>query len=410
MRAEVYEPGGCGGASRGTLGRMATIAVYGATGYTGRLVARELQRRGLEARLCGRSGGKVRALINELGVDWECRAAPIDDFGALRKALDGASAVINCAGPFTYYGAPVIEAAIAVGAHYCDTTGEQPYMQRVFEFLGEPASEAGVAVVPAVGFDYVPGDLACALAARGHEPVQDLTVAYAVSGFGASRGTMHSALEMMGGEQLEYMGGSWRKGGLSLRGESFDFGGDLGSQAVARYPGGEIVTVPRHVNVQNIRQRITASTFAPSPRLTGAVPALTGLFSLALRTPLSALLDSAIDRLPEGPSEDDRRASTFRIVAEAKGADGTTGRCEVRGRDVYGITAVMAVEIARRMTEGGFSKRGALAPAQVVDPEKFLGFLADHDITYDWQPPQRPDKARAKQSGSSSRAKSTTKS
>jgi short subunit dehydrogenase-like uncharacterized protein len=383
---------------------MATIAVYGATGYTGRLVARELERRGLDARLCGRSGGKLKALVGELGVDWECRAATIDDFAGLRRALDGAAAVINCAGPFTYYGSPVIEAAIDVGAHYCDTTGEQPYMQRVFEFLGGPASSAGVAVVPAVGFDYVPGDLACALAARGHEPVNDLTVAYAVTGFGATRGTLHSALEMIGGEQLEYRGGSWHQAGMSLRGETFDFGGDLGSQLVARYPGGEIVTVPRHVNVQNIRQRITASTFAPTPRATVAVPAITGLAALALKTPLGGAIDALIDRLPEGPSEDDRRASAFRIVAEAHGADGTTGRCEVRGRDVYGITAVMAVEFAHRMTEGGFAKRGALAPAQVVDPEKFLGFLADHDVTYDWQPPSRPEKRRT-----SSRAKSTTR-
>jgi hypothetical protein len=54
----------------------------------------------------------------------------------------------------------------------------------------------------------------------------------------------------------------------------------------------------------------------------------------------------------------------------------------VHGTDVYGITAVMAVEIARRMTESGFAQAGALAPAEVVDPKRFLDFLADHGISY----------------------------
>lgn len=358
------------------------IAVYGATGYTGRLVARELQRRGLDARLCGRNGGKLKALVGELGVDWECRVAPVDDPKALRKAFAGADALINCAGPFTFYGMPVIEAAIDAGVHYCDTTGEQPYMQKVFEHLSEPAAAASVAVVPAIGFDYAPGDLACALAARGHEPVDRLDVMYAVSGFGASRGTMHSALEMMRGGDLEYADGDWRPAARSLKGEQFTFPAPIGEQVVAKYPGGEIVTAPRHIDVRTVRQRITASTFAPASWLTSAVPFITGAFGTLLRGPLRDGLDALIDRLPEGPSEDDRRASAFTIVAEAHGEDGTVGRAVVKGSDVYGITAVMAVEIARRMTEGGFAQSGALAPAQFLDPEKFLDFLGDHGISY----------------------------
>ena len=149
------------------------IAVYGATGYTGRLVAAEMRRRGLTATLCGRSQGRLDAVARSLGVDWPVRAAAVDDAPALRQALLGADVVINCAGPFTYYGAPVIEAALDVGAHYCDTTGEQPYMQGVFRWLDEPARSEGLAVVPGVGFDYVPGDLACAVAASGLEPLID---------------------------------------------------------------------------------------------------------------------------------------------------------------------------------------------------------------------------------------------
>jgi short subunit dehydrogenase-like uncharacterized protein len=362
---------------------MTTIAVYGATGYTGRLVAAELERRGMTARLCGRNGDKLRALVRELGVDWETRAATLDDTPALLRALEGADVVINCAGPFTYYGAPVIEAALHAGASYLDTTGEQVYMQRVFDHFDAPAREQGVAVIPAVGFDYVPGDLVAALAARGREPVRQLDIGYAVSGFGMTRGTMHSALEMLGGGDLEYVGGDWRTSGRPPMRETFDFGGSLGKQLVARYPGGEIVTVPRHVDVQTIRERMAAASFAPHPRLAGTVAASTLALAAVLRTPLRGPLDALIDRLPEGPSVDDRRAARFTVVAEAHGTDGSTGRAVVRGSDVYGLTAVMAVEIARRVGDDGFSAAGALAPAQALDPEDFLGFLADHGVTYE---------------------------
>jgi short subunit dehydrogenase-like uncharacterized protein len=370
------------------------IAVYGATGYTGRLVARELARRGLEARLCGRNGGKLRALKQELGVDWQCRAAPVDDSPALRKALDGASVVISCAGPFTYYGAPVIEAALDVGAHYCDTTGEQPYMKRVFDFLDEPARERGVAVVPAVGFDIVPGDLAAALAC-GDGTWDEVVVAYAVTGFGMSRGTMRSAAEMLTGEDLEYADGDWQAARGGLIRERFAFPEPLGEQDVTKFPGGEVVTVPRHVSTRAVRGRMTLGTYAPHPSLAGAVPFAVPVVGALMQTPLGGALDGLIDRLPEGPDDEAREASRFTIVAEARAGDGSTSRVSVAGSDVYGLTAVIAVEVARQMGERGFDAKGALAPAQVVDPEGFLSFLADHGVTYEAESPRGRTKTRA---------------
>jgi short subunit dehydrogenase-like uncharacterized protein len=362
------------------------IAVYGATGYTGRLVAAELRRRGLAATLCGRDQGKLDGVARALEVDWPVRAAAIDDAPGLRRALLGADVVINCAGPFTYYGTPVIEAALDVEAHYCDTTGEQPYLHGVLRWLDEPARERGQAVVPGVGFDYVPGDLACALAARGLEPLEALDVAYAVQGFGATRGTLHSALEMLKGGDEEYVDGDWRPAGRPPLGARFAFPPPLGIQPVARYPAGEIVTAPRHVATRAVRTWIAARSFAPHPALAAAVPAAALALGPLLRSPLSEPIAELIDRLPEGPAEEARRASTFTVVADARGAKGAGARAVVEGSDIYGLTAVIAVEFARRMAAEGFSASGALAPAQVVDAEEFLGFLADHGVRHRVEP------------------------
>ena len=366
------------------------IAVYGATGYTGRLVAGELLRRGLDARLCGRNGAKLRALKAELGVDWEVRSAAVDDPACLRKAFDGADVVLSCAGPFTYYGAPVMEAALDAGAHYCDTTGEQPYMKRVFDFMDAPAEERGLAVVPAVGFDIVPGDLAAALAC-GDGTWDEVVVAYAVTGFGMSRGTMRSAAEMLTGEDLEFADGDWRVAPGGVVRESFTYPPPLGQQVVTKFPGGEIITVPRHVSTRAVRGRMTVGSYAPHPSVAAAVPYAVPMIGALMQTPLGGALDGLIDRLPEGPDEDARRASRFTIAVEARAAGGAVSRASVSGSDVYGLTAVIAVELARTLAEGTF--RGALAPAEVVDPRAFLDMLGEHGVTYEAPAAPRPKRS-----------------
>ncbi|HEV2999839.1 MAG TPA: saccharopine dehydrogenase NADP-binding domain-containing protein [Solirubrobacteraceae bacterium] len=361
---------------------MARVAVYGATGYTGRLVAAELRDRGVDAVLCGRSGGKLRRLAGELGVDWPVRAAAIDDPPALRKALAGADAVISCAGPFTFYGAPVIEAALDVGAHYVDTTGEQPYIRRVYEHLDAPARRAGCAVIPAVGFDYLPGDLTAALAARGYGALDELAIAYAVQGFGMSRGTLRSGLEMLSSDDVDYAEGAWRPGPRMTPRETFAFPEPIGEQPVVRYPGGEIVTVPRHVSTRSIHYRWTASTFAPHPALAPAMPVAMPVLRALLSTPLRDLAEAQIDRLPEGPSEEARRAARWTIVAEARRGGDAVGRAVTSGPDMYGLTAVIAVHAAQLLAAEGFDRAGALAPAQAFDAEDFLRFLEPHGVTF----------------------------
>jgi len=347
----------------------APIVVYGASGYTGRLVVAEARRRGLDLVLSGRDGTKLRALAR---AGETARAAALDDRDALRHAFAGAAAVINCAGPFTRYGEPVLRAAIDTGVHYVDTTGEQGWIRRVFERHDDAARAAEVAAIPAVGFDYVPGDLICRLVADGLEPLDELVLAYGVQGFGATRGTMHSALEAVRAE-----------GPRRPRRQSFTFPEPLGRQVMADYPCGEVVTVPRHTRVRTLTPLITATAFAPSPALAGAVPFVLPGLALALRTPAKALLDLAIDRLPEGPSEEDRRGARWTIAAVARGADGATRRGVVRGADVYGLTAVTAVHSAALLAAPGFDRSGALSPASAFDPAAFLEALGDHGVSHE---------------------------
>lgn len=361
------------------------IAVYGATGYTGTLVAAELARRGVPMILAGRDALKLdaaaataRAAGGEIvGV----RAASIDDPQALIAAFDGAATVINAAGPFIFTGAPVLRAAIAAGAHYVDTTGEQPWIRDTFDVFGADLEAAGVAAVAGMGFDYVPGDLLCNLVGRTAEPLRQLIVAYDVHGFDPTRGTMRSSLEMMKGGDVVYEDGRWVPAPTGVTRASVVFPEPAGRQTVSRYPSGEQITVPRHVRTRRVVSLLSTRAVAP-PGMERALPILTPAISAALRVdPLRERLSEKIGELPEGPPEDRRRAVAWTIVCFARGEDGREARGLVRGPDIYGLTAVTTVHGALLLAQG--DARGAHAPATAFEPLAFLEHLAPFGVSWE---------------------------
>jgi short subunit dehydrogenase-like uncharacterized protein len=362
------------------------IAVYGATGYTGELVIAELRRLGLDVVACGRRADALAQVAARHGLDpaTAVRPAAADDHAALVRAFTGCGVVIACAGPFGLWGEGVVRAVIQAGAHYVDTTGEQPFIKRVIQQYGQAATNAGVALVSGMGFDYLPGDLLCHLTAEGAGPLSDLTIAYAIEGFGPTRGTAKSAVVQLSGPEDVFTGGALRRAPVRQPlGRSFDFGPALGVRTVARYPAGEVITVPRHVDTEQVTALITAAAFAPHPSLEKAVPVLAPAIGLLLRTPLRAALMAGIDRLAPGPPESERRAVRYTLVCEATPADGGPMRRGVlQGGDIYGITAHTTAHAARLMASDGYAKAGGLAPAEAYDARAFLDALGEHGITY----------------------------
>ncbi len=344
-----------------------TIALYGATGFTGKLIAAELARRGVPAVLSGRSAAKLEPLAEQYG--FEARAARNDDPQALRAAFDGCAAVISAAGPFLEVGEPVVDATIAAGCHYVDTTGETPFIERVLDHHGPAAERAGVTLVPGIGFDYLPGDLIAHLAAEGEERIDELVVAYAVDAFTATRGTTRSALLMMGR-------GDWRQP-MNL---TFDFDPPIGRRRMSKYPSGEAVTVPRHTAARKVTPLLTTATVAPHPALERVMPPLSAVAALAFRSArLRRLIDRAIDRMPEGPSDASRQQVRWTVTAEARPSG---RRATVSGPDIYGVTGTITVEAAMRLARGEGRKVGGAAPSEAFEARGFLEALAGAGVSY----------------------------
>jgi short subunit dehydrogenase-like uncharacterized protein len=359
------------------------VAVYGATGYTGRLVVDELVKNGASVVLGGRNRHKLEAVAERYGEATSICAAAVDDPASLRRVFDGCQVAINCAGPFTQLGEPVVEACIDTNTHYLDSSGEQGFIKRVFERFGQRAQQHSVCVVPACGFDYAPGDCIARLAASECEPVDEMLIAYAVRGFSPSRGTLRSTIEMMRRPGLSYENSAWQSVRPRVARKRFEFPLPVGRQAMLDLPGGEIVFVPTHTRVNRVSCLLTASTVALHPALSNVVTLLGPALSCALQTPAASLLERAIDYLPEGPSQAQRESAEFTIVALARGENNRMGRGIVRGRDPYRLTAVSLCYGAKRMAEQTYDHFGVLAPSTALGAEMFLDDLIGSGLSWE---------------------------
>jgi short subunit dehydrogenase-like uncharacterized protein len=356
------------------------VLVYGATGFTGRLVAAELRRLGLEVVLAGRDRGRLAALAAELG-GVDIRVAPVHDAAALAAAMAGARVVVACAGPFRRVGEPVVRAAIEAGAHYLDTTGEQAFVRDVLERFDSPARRAGVAVVPACGFEIAIGDyLAARAAARlpdadGDDTIGELVVAYAVEHFRPSPGTASSALDALAAPGVVWTGDRWEPSAPGAERRTFAFP-ELGERMAVSFPSAEVIAVPRHLPVQRVQTFLALGGDRPADRLAARVGAAAGpLLPMLLRSPLAGALRARAAAAPP-PTDADRRRARFAVVAEAERRF-ERGRATATGSDIYGLTATIVGRAASRLHKLGrdSGRAGVLAPAQAFDPEVELAAL-----------------------------------
>ena len=318
-----------------------SLAILGVTGFTGRLVLDEARRAGLQVRLVGRRGDALEALAK---AGEEVRVADARDNESLRRAFAGIEVVASLAGPFLELGLGPVKAAVDAGAHYLDTSGEQQWVRLIHAEV-----RAGTVVLPAFGFDYVPGDLAARLAAEKVDgPLDELVVAYSIQGVGTSRGTRRTIGHVMGQKQVAWQDGRLVPSsfGATTRGVRFPFG----ERTVVEWSGTEPLTVPRHTDVRNVRSYLRA-------------PAL------------AAPIVRAASRLgPSGPSAASRGKNRFTVVAEARGRGGN-GRAVVEGTDAYGLTALLIVRGAEALLAGEARGTGVLAPAEAFDARTLAGRL-----------------------------------
>ncbi len=328
--------------------------IYGATGYTGRLVAAEAVEAGVRPVLAGRDAGELGFLADSLSATvgresrntpLETRAFRLDDPVRIEAALRDIDVVLHCAGPFSRTALPMFEACLRTGTHYVDITGEIAVCEALAA-RDAAAREAGIMALPAAGFDVVPSDCLIADLAARHPGGRILRLGLMVRS-GASRGTMKTALEGVNAMRIRRDGRVTRVTAGSLRHE-FDFG--RGPAAALVTPLADVSTAWWSTGIENIEAYYRAGRRLPQ------LMRLSRWFGwlLAGRT-AQALLGRWIDRGPEGPSDAERRTSEGILVAEIEDARGRRAAARMRVPDPYGFTAETLVAIGVRVLNGDFT-------------------------------------------------------
>ena len=144
------------------MARDLSIVLYGASGFTGRLVAQYLAVRGAgRVGLAGRSRTKLEAVAAETarpGWEPDVLVAEADDHAALSVLAARTRVILSTAGPYALCGTPLVAACLAAGADYVDINGEVPWMRSLIDRFDSEAARADVRIVPSCGYS-VPSDL-----------------------------------------------------------------------------------------------------------------------------------------------------------------------------------------------------------------------------------------------------------
>jgi short subunit dehydrogenase-like uncharacterized protein len=329
------------------------LLVYGASGYTGRLIARAAVRAGLPIVLAGRSEEKLRPLALELGV--QARITTLEDPNGLTRALEGVRAVLNAAGPFRETAQKLIEACLQKGVHYLDVTGEAPVIDAASKRDGE-AKQRGVMIMPAVGFDVVPSDcLALHVARRVTAPTR---LFIGLSGLDLmTRGSAKTIILQLGDPVWVRRRGVLEGVPAGTLTRLFDYG--LGPRNSIAVTWGDAVTAYYSTGIPDIT---VYSEATPAVRMHHTLVRSFG-WAISL-TPWRAMLEVGAEWMPEGPSDFERRARRTIIVVEVEDARGRVAASRMQTPDAYSMTASTAVAVASRLLVGDL-KPGFQTPARV---------------------------------------------
>lgn len=334
-----------------------TVTVFGAYGHTGRFVVAELRNRGWTPVLSGRDSAKLNAIASaERGV--ETRPASVDDPGSLDRALLGSAAVINCAGPFADTSGPVIDAALRARVPYLDVTAELEVAVFEFEQYRDRARDAGIVIVPAVGFFGGLGDLLATAAMGDWAEADEVCVAYALDSWKPTLGTRATgriSKQRRGGGRVVF---SNRQ--MELRMDpppivNWVFPEPFGTQPVqAEITTADIATISRHLGTREIRTYMTLA-------------------------PLEDLSDPNVP--PPVAADESGRSSQMFLVEAVVRLGSAERRAVASGRDIYAIAAPLVVEAARRVVSRPLETTGVFAPGQMFDAPDFLRSLSPTHLT-----------------------------
>lgn len=337
---------------------MSNFLIYGANGYTGELITRDAATRGLKPVLAGRNAAKIEALAKQHGFDF--RAFDLDDSEKLDAALREVEFVLHCAGPFSLTSEKMVAACLRTQRHYLDITGEIS----VFEAMAardDAAKDAGIMIMPGVGFDVVPSDCLAKHLKTRLPSATHLTLAF--YGLGRISHGTQATMTMNAGK-----GGAVRRNGeivnvpAAWKTRKIDFG-EVTKTGVT-IPWGDVATAFYSTGVPNIE--VYAVVPEPQLKLLKLSRYLGWLLGSA---PVQNILQKQIPA--GGPSDEERAKGKTYLWGEASDDAGNHVEARQTGMEGYTMTALTALAVAEKILAGNFCA-GFQTPAKCYGADLIL--------------------------------------
>ena len=326
--------------------------LYGANGYTGKLIAKLSSTYNLQPILAGRTEANIKPLADELQLPY--RIVDLDNAAQLQGTLSEVKLVLHAAGPYAYTAKQMIEACLKTGVHYIDINGDIA----VFEMLKKydaAAKEKNIMVMPGVGFDVVPTDC-IALQLKNQMPdATHLKLAFASVGGGLSHGTAITMAGKIGEGGAARVNGKIVRKPLGQKGMWVNFGEK--KLFVMTIPWGDVSTAYTTTGIPNIET------------YTGMAPKIYRIlkfqwsFNWLLRTEfVRNNIRKKIKAKPAGPSDEQRQNSSSMVWGEVSNASGKKITAAISCLDGYTLTAHSSLLIAQKILAADF-KAGYQTPA-----------------------------------------------
>jgi len=380
------------------------LVLFGATGFTGRLVAEYLQRAAVDAPMRWAIAGRSHDKLAALGLDVPIVVADALDAAAVGGLARRTKVVCTTAGPFARYGSALVAACADTGTHYCDLTGEVPWMRRMIDAHHDRARTTGARIVHTCGFDSIPSDLGTWAAqqefiGRFDGPARKITALYGEQSGGVSGGTMASAIETA-------REASGDRAIRALLANPYALDPDPSAprppapdeRAIGWEPRLKMFTAPfvmALVNTRVVRRAHALSGFpwgadfryreamSAPPNLRGvalAAGATVGGAAVAISTLVPAVLEQLARRMPrpgEGPSAEVRQRGHWklRLLAEGPNGHSLTYVVSDRADPGYGSTATMLGESALCLAFDPLSSPGGVQTPSVAMAQPLLARL-----------------------------------
>lgn len=335
------------------------LLVYGANGYTGKLICEQLKKLNQKFVVAGRNEIKTKEIADQYSVPYKIFS--LDKPEAVAEALRPVSVVIHCAGPYSVTSKPMLDGCIKAKTHYLDITGEYTVIEAIAA-RDEEIRAAGILAMPSVGMDVVPSDCIAAHAAGRLPSATNLTLYIRSTGGALSAGTAKTMVETIGDGSKIRSEGVITKVPFGEYVEEMTFP-DGTTTTLVNFPWGDVSSAYYTTNIPNIKVFMAAMP----PRAAKVVNWISPILNLSL---VKWGLQTLAGRYVKGSDLEARDSSHTEFIAIA--SDGETQvKSYLKTINGYSLTAISSVDIAQRVLKGDF-KAGFFTPAGLYGADLVL--------------------------------------